>query len=234
MSTCCTLRIKFKDQWRPRPVGSSQRYTTQSIIIKWLTTSNRKQPRIKKKQRTKQTAFEMAGFSHLIGPHIRGLDRAVHVGHAPTPTAYLAVALPPATCAPRRCHLGPAGYAAPMALWAQSPPGHVSTRQGIPGAGWGPPCLLCCSSPLDRFTVVWILRFGFSRWDFVLEEKRIFSVWMVVVCVKIGKDEFFYFLCIEKFIIWRPQKKVIIWPRSCQVFLWNNSSYIFYLTCRII
>lgn len=76
MSTCCTLRIKFKDQWRPRPVGSSQRYTTQSIIIKWLTTSNRKQPRIKKKQRTKQTAFEMAGFSHLIGPHIRGLDRA--------------------------------------------------------------------------------------------------------------------------------------------------------------
>jgi hypothetical protein len=143
----------------------------------------------------------MAGFSHLIGPHIRGLDRAVHVGHAPTPTAYLAVALPPATCAPRRCHLGPAGYAAPMALWAQSPPGHVSTRQGIPGAGWGPPCLLCCSSPLDRFTVVWILRFGFSRWDFVLEEKRIFSVWMVVVCVKIGKDEFFYFLCIEKFII---------------------------------
>lgn len=121
MSTCCTLRIKFKDQWRPRPVGSSQRYTTQSIIIKWLTTSNRKQPRIKKKQRTKQTAFEMAGFSHLIGPHIRGLDRA-----RTRRTRAHAYSLP-SRRPPRPPRVHRVGATSdqqgtlPMALWAQSP-----------------------------------------------------------------------------------------------------------------
>lgn len=181
MSTCCTLRIKFKDQWRPRPVGSSQRYTSQSIIIKWLTTSNRKQPRIKKKQRTKQTAFEMAGFSHLIGPHIRGLDRAVHVGHAPTPTAYLAVALRArhvctASVPPRTSRVGP---------WpcGPSPPWTRVDAAGHPWSRVGPTvfALLFMSSRSVHCRVdfaVWFFALGFCFGG----EKNLFCVDGSSVC----------------------------------------------------